>query len=359
MSARNFLSLSAMSHGARLSRGKRLKEVAGGYPQTAVWKPGFPGPSLVLLLLLLLALISCAPAAAPTPTVTVPPVPTVAPAPAVSFPLMIRDSLGRDITVEKPPGRIISLSPAHTETLYAIGAGDRVVGTDDYSDYPPEAKSTPKVGYSNLDIEKIVSLQPDLVYAATRQKRFVPEMEKVGLKVLYLEEPQSIEGVFGQIKDLGRTTNHLREAETLVDQMQEKTRAIQEKLASRNTGPRVFYELTPGLFTTSPNSFIGDLFRTLKGQNIAEGIDSPYPQLSLEALVAKDPEVIILADAATYGQGKESPSSVKQRPSWGGISAVKSNRVYEIDANLVSRPGPRIVEGLERLAKMLYPELFP
>lgn len=278
---------------------------------------------------------------------------------AARFPLSLTGSDGRTITLNAPARRIVSFSPAHTEILFAIGAGDRVVGVDDFADYPPQVKELPRVGYSNINVEKVVGLQPDFVYAATRQRRFVPDLEQAGLTVLYLEEPATVEGIFDHIRLLGQVTGNEAQAEQLIAQMRQRIEAIQTKLAPIQQGPRVFYELTPELYTAGPRSFIGDVFRILKAQNIAEGLEQPFPQLSQETLVARDPEVIVLADAATYGLGKESPETVKARPGWSTISAVREGRIIEIDSSLVSRPGPRIVDGLEALAKALYPNLFP
>jgi iron complex transport system substrate-binding protein len=307
------------------------------------------------LLLSLLALVACA---APA-TQQAEQAPPFGAAGLPRFPLTLTGSDGRAITLTGPAQRIVSFSPAHTEILFAIGAGGRVVGVDDFADYPPQVKELPRVGYSTINVEKVVGLQPDFVFAATRQRRFVPELEQAGLTVLYREEPATVEGIFEHIRVLGQVTGNEAQAEELIAQMRRRIEAIQAKLAPVQQGPRVFYELTPELYTAGPKSFIGDVFRMLKAQNIAEGIDQPFPQLSQETLIARDPQVIVLADAATYGLGKESPDTVKARPGWSTISAVKEGRIIEIDSSLVSRPGPRIVDGLETLAKALYPERFP
>lgn len=282
--------------------------------------------------------------------------PASAPASRTPYPLELQDGEGRRVTIPAPPQRIVSLSPAHTEILFALGAGDRMVGRDDFSDYPPKANDLPKVGYSNIDLEKLAALNPDFVYAATRQKKFLPNFEQLGLRVYYAVEPITAQGVFEHILALGRVTDRQQEAEELVARMRTQMDGITQKLAEAQRGPMVYYELTPELFTASPSSFIGDMLRLLKARNAAEGIEAPFPQLSLETLVTKDPEVIILADAPPYG--KESPETVKARPGWREIAAVKSARIYAIDPDLVTRPGPRVVEGMAQLAKMLYPERY-
>ncbi|MBI4337221.1 MAG: ABC transporter substrate-binding protein [Chloroflexi bacterium] len=301
-----------------------------------------------LALALVMLLVSCR-AATPTPT-------TEGPGPL--FPLTLTDSNGRQVTFQKPPQRIVSFSPAHTETLFAIGAGSLVVGTDRFSDYPAEANKLPKVGDAfSLDQEKLAALKPDLVYLDFSS--YIPQVERLGVPVLYLKPPTDLEGVFEQVLLLGKLTGHLPEARTLAQHMRERVELIMRQVAPINQGPRVFYELDPTLYTAGPDSFIGDLLKRLRANNIAKGATTPYPQLSPEAVVQADPQVILLADSSQFGSGAETPESVKARPGWGSISAVRQGRVYSINPDLTSRPGPRIVDGLEALARALYPDKFP
>lgn len=290
--------------------------------------------TLVLVVLALLLATACRAAATPTPT----PVP----------PIVVQDSRGVEVRLEGPPRRIVSLSPAHTEMLFAIGAGDLVVGTDSFSDYPPRARDLPKVGDAfNVNLEALAGLEPDLVVVSFTT--FVEKMEQAGLKVMVLEPPTTLEGVLEQVRLVGRATGHREEADALAEQMGARLEAVRQRVAGVERGPRVFVELDPTLYTAGPGSFIGDILRLLKAQNIAGDAQGPYPQLSPEVVISRDPEVIILLDGFS-----ESPETVQARPGWENITAVREGRVYVVDPDIVSRPGPRLVEGVERLADLLY-----
>jgi iron complex transport system substrate-binding protein len=313
------------------------------------------GGALALLLALLLALAaacgddgdgggaSLSPTATRTATV------------AAQYPLTLTDGKGRSVTLAAVPQRIASLSPAATEILFAVGAGDQVAAVDMFSDYPPEAKTLPQLDAYQPSVEAIAGAQPDLVLVYFDPGNLVEGLTNANLKVFFLETPTSVEGVLDQIRVLGEVTGHPQEAEELVGSMQQGIDVIQERLADVEQGPRVFHELDNQLYTVAPDSFVGNLYTILKAQNIAAGTDQAYPQLSQEAIIEADPEVIVLADMAAG----ESAETVKARPGWGSISAVKNNRIYIIDPDIVSRPGPRLVEALETLARLLYPNLFP
>lgn len=302
---------------------------------------------LVVIMVLLATVVACggeeATTASPTATAT------------ADFPLTLRDSAGRQVTIPQAPQRIVSLAPSHTEILFAIGAGPQVAAIDLFSDFPPEAQGLPKVDALNLNLESVVALEPDLV--VTIFDKLVPEMEQLGLNVVVLAAPETVEGVWQQIRQWGDITGHRRQAEDLVAALRQQVDELLKRLKGVEQGPRVFYELDPTLFTVSPQSYVGDMLRLLKAQNVATGAGGPYPQLSLEVLVERDPEVILLADSGKYGG--QTPETVRARPGWGNLTAVKEGRIYVIDPDLVSRPGPRIVEGLAMLARLLYPELFP
>jgi iron complex transport system substrate-binding protein len=274
--------------------------------------------------------------------------------PGTGLPVTVERSDGREITIEEAPQRIVSLSPGATEILFAIGAGDSVVASDDYSDYPPETQETTKLDAFEPNLEAIVGVEGDLIIVAHNQDNVVEALDDLGEPVLYLVVPEDVAGVLEQIRLFGRITDHQDEAEELARSLEDRIDAIEAKLADVEQGPRVFHELDNTLFTAAPDSFIGDLYRLLKAENIAAGSDNPYPQLTQEAIIDRDPEVIILADAE-FG---ESPETVKSRAGWDVISAVKNDRIHSIDPDIVSRPGPRVVDALEELARLLYPERF-
>lgn len=319
-----------------------------------------------LAILLLSAVLSVAPlgcgsndaptpaATEATPAVTVPAA-TATPVARTTYPLSLTGSDGRSITLQKAPTRMVSLSPGHTEILFAIGAGGQVVGTDRFSDYPEAAKALPKVEYSNTNLEALVALRPDLVLATTRQRNLVATFEQAGLRVLFLEEPASVTEVISRVRLLGEATDHPSEAHALAGRLQARVDAVVEQVRGMSIGPRVYHEVDPKLYSAAPNSFVGDIYTLLKAQNIAANSTSPFPQLAAEAIIRADPEVIVLGDSQLPGG---TPEEVKRRPGWDVITAVKQDRVYAVEPNLVSRPGPRVVDGLEQVARHLYPERF-
>ena len=280
--------------------------------------------------------------------------PTVAATAATQYPLTLTDGKSRSVTLEDAPQRIASLSPAATEVLFAIGAGDQVAAVDKFSDYPPEAKTRQQLDAFEPSVEAIAGAQPDLVFVFYDPGNLVDGLARAGLTVFFLETPTSVEGVLEQIRLLGQATGHPQEADELVATMQQAIGDIQEQVADVEQGPRLFHEVDNQLYTVAPASFVGSLYTILKAQNIAAGTDQAFPQLSQEAIIEANPEVIILGDAA----GGETAETVKARPGWGSISAVKNSRIYVIDPDIVSRPGPRLVDALGTLAQALYPERF-
>ena len=321
-----------------------------------------------VIALLISLLAACAPQATPTAAPVVTEVPATQPPPtqaptetaAVSTTLTLTDGLGREVKLSGPAQRVISMAPSNTEILFAIGAGDQVVGRDALSDFPEEAKSLTDIGstFDALNTEQIVSLKPDLVLAAEiNTPEQVKQLEDLGLTVYYLKNPLTLEELYGNLEIVAQLTGHQDETATLIESLKARVAAVDEKIAPISSRPNVFYELDatdPAKpYTAGKGTFITQLIERAGGHNIAADIDG-YPQLSLEQVVAADPSFIILGDAA-YGI---TPESIASRPGWENLSAVKNNQVFAFDDNLVSRPGPRLVDALEQLAKLLRPELF-
>ncbi len=308
---------------------------------------------------------ACSPAATPVPTA--PPVPTAVqataapaavatatPAPA-AFPVTITDDGNNAITVNAEPKRIVSLVPSMTEILFALGLGDQVVGDTTYCDYPEAAKTKEKVGeFANIDLEKVVGLSPDLVFATSLHYQSVaPALRERGIAVAVLEAGD-VESVLAQILTIGRLTGRNAEAEARVKELRGRLDAVAAKVAQAPR-PRVFWELDAMLYSAGKGSIISDMINRAGGDNIGDRMAGEWPQLNMEALVAADPEVIFLADH-DFG---ETADKAKTRAGWGGIAAVKQGRIVEVDdINLVSRPGPRIAEAVEHIAQALHPELF-
>ena len=197
--------------------------------------------------------------------------------------------------------------------------------------------------------------QPDLVYVASDQDGIVEALRRVGTPVLYLKLPSSLNEVIQQIELFGRISDHDAEAQRLAASIQARIAAVTSRVQDVASGPRVYHELDPTYFSAGPTSFVGDFYTILKGTNIAAGAQGDYPQLSAEVIVERDPEVIVLGD----DPGGITADSVAARPGWSGITAVRNKRVCVIEPTLVSVPGPRVVDGLDALAKCLYPDRFP
>ena len=286
-----------------------------------------------------------------TPTSTPEPTPTEPPA----FPVTIEDSDGVEVTLDAPPQRIISYSPGATEIVFAVGAGDRVIAVDEFSYFPPETEGLPKLAYSSPDPESALALDPDLVIMASRQREQVEQFRGLGMTVLFIDSGNSLDEVFATIEQFGRITGNREQAAELVASMRARIEAVTEAIASVEEGPRTFFELTADLYTVGPETFVGNVLTLAKAQNVATGASSPFPQLTAEAVIAADPEVVLLADGA-WGESLE---TVCARPGWDATSACINERVHPVDGDLTSRPGPRVVEGLEEIARLLYPDLFP
>jgi iron complex transport system substrate-binding protein len=311
----------------------------------------FVFPVLVALLLLV---ASCGPAApaAPSATGTAAAVPTAA---APAFPTTVTDFQNRSVTVAKRPDRIVSIGPSITEFLFALGAGPRVVGADDFSDEPAAAKAIDKVGGINVNFEKVVSLRPDLVLIVKFSDGTIEKLASAGLVVLVVD-PQSVGDVARTATLLGRAVG--AEGEALARDIQKKVDDVRARIAPATTRPRVYHEIDASdptkIFTVGPGSYINDLIEIAGGTNIAAKTTSAYPQLSAEEILRSDPEVIVLA-AADYSA---KPDQVAARAGWSAISAVKNKRIATIAPNLINRPGPRVGEAAEAYARILHPELF-
>jgi iron complex transport system substrate-binding protein len=318
-----------------------------------------------LILTLLIALLTaCAPQPAPTvesvPTeipATETVVPTEAPTEAPS--MTYTDDMGREITLAKIPQRIVSLAPSNTEILFAVGAGAQVIGRDEFSDYPAEAASIESVGgsFGEYNVEAIVALEPDLVLAAEiNTPELIKQLEDLGLTVYYLGNPTTLEEMYTKLETVAGLTGH--DATGLVDSLKARVAAVDEKIMPLSSAIPVFYEIDATdptkPWTYGPGTFGDLLINRAGGYNTGHIASDPYLQLSIEQVVAANPSVIILGDSL-WGV---TPESVVARPGWETIEAVKSNSIFPIDDNLISRPGPRLVDGLEQLAKLLRPELF-
>ncbi len=268
------------------------------------------------------------------------------------------DDLGREIKIDKPPQRMVSHVPSTTEILYALGLEDRVVGVDSYSDYPEAAKSKPQVGnYFNPSIENIVALNPDLVFTDGHSES-IKGLDSLKIPYIVLQ-PKDIEGIFNNIELVGRVTGAGDKAERIVKDMRARMSAVTERVKGASR-PRVFYIIDAtdlnNPWTAGPGSFIDALINLAGGENIGAKAPVAWAKFSIEEVVNSDPQIII-ADAQ-MGTAITSKEKLINHPIWQRITAVKQGKVFVIDGDLVSRSGPRIVQGLEEMAQMIHPDLF-
>jgi iron complex transport system substrate-binding protein len=294
--------------------------------------------------------------ASTVPPANTSPEPTDTPQPAATFPLSLTDDEGAEVALTEQPRKIVSLTPATTEILFKIGAGPQVIATTDFDDFPAEAIPLPDVAsYTAIDIEKIVAMGADLVVAGGNG--FNPpdqlaRLRSLGIPVLVVYA-RNVAGVLADIELVGDAVGAGPAARELTATMQtgfDRVVAATESLAK----PRTFYEIdtTGGIYGPSDESFLAGMVELAGGAPITTGDPDKY-DISLEKLVAADPEVIVLGDAA-YGA---TPAIVKARPGWGTMTAVKTGAIRPAMDILITRPGPRLVEGLVNLAVAIHPEL--
>jgi iron complex transport system substrate-binding protein len=287
---------------------------------------------------------ACAPAAQPAQAVT-----------------SLVDGLGREYALQTPAEKIVTLSPPFTEILFAIGAGDQVIGRDTFSDYPEDALALTDIGggYADYDLETILSLKPDLVIAGSvNTPELVQSLEDLGLKVYYLSNPIDLNGTFDAIQTLGLLSGHQEEAGELVISLEKRADAVITALDDVAEKPSVYYELDASdpakPYTPGPGTYYSDLISKAGGENFGDSLDTEWAQVSLEQLLVSDPDIIILGNSM-WGI---TPESVAERPGWKSLRAVQSGNVLPFDDNLIARFGPRQVDGLEALARILHPDQF-
>ncbi|WP_278469359.1 ABC transporter substrate-binding protein [Gimesia maris] len=292
---------------------------------------------------------------------------TQEPQSSVTYPVTVTDYRGQDVTIQSQPLRIISLMPAHTEILFAIGAGEQLVGCTSLCNYPPETKSLKKIAFANpgsISLEALVELQPDLIILGGDYHRLLAEqLEKINVPVLSFES-QSLADIEESILGIAKATGHTDRGKQIIHKIKEDIQAIQARVKpfQEQGRPRVFYQVwDQPLMTAGPESFIGELITLVGGENIFSDLKIAYPQVSEETLVVRNPDVILLPGLKNNPQAdaRQAIATLKQRPGWDKMNAVKNQRIYIIEDDLISRPGPRVVQGLQNVAQALYPEAFP
>lgn len=279
------------------------------------------------------------------------------PLPACSPEITVSYGPGRQVTLPRAPQRIVSLAPSNTEILFALGLGEKVAGVTSYCDYPPEAKEKPSVGgFLDFSVEKIVSLQPDLVLATTGQEEALAPFMGTGVPVVFLDAATMAE-VEDCVRVAGELTGTRREARQLMTEISRQIEAVSAKVAGipESERPKVLYlAWDDPILTVGPGSLIHDMVTLAGGINVAASTGQAYPTYSMEMVLAQDPDVILLPRV----HGGLDLAALKANPAWRSVEAVREGRVYLLDDNLISRPGPRAVQGLRQIAETLYPDLF-
>ncbi|HZE68211.1 MAG TPA: cobalamin-binding protein [Pyrinomonadaceae bacterium] len=279
------------------------------------------------------------------------PSPPVSPAAARE----IVDDAGKRIVLPAQVDRVVSLAPNLTEIVFAVGAGDRLVGRTSYCDYPPEARKVAEIGDTlHPNIERIVALHPQLVLVSTASQleAFTSQLEGHHIAV-FVTDPHNLEGVFSSIERIGEIVNRGNQAKQLVEQLRARADAVAQAVSSRPR-VRIFYQLyAEPLYTAGRDAFVTDLIRRAGGDSVTANVPGAWPNYSAESALASRPEAIILA---TGGASGDANSSVA--PSLQKSPAALNGRVYKINDDHLSRPGPRSIDGLEEMARALHPEAF-
>lgn len=268
------------------------------------------------------------------------------------------DDLGREVTLEGTPERIVSISPACTEIIFALDLGDKVVGVTEYCDYPAEAREKDKIGtFTSPNLEAILAQEPDLVLATGGvQLDLLDRMEEAGLAV-YAVNPTTFDTTVACILEVGELTGAEEKAGEIAADMNARAvdiaEAVSEAEAEGEERPRVFYEIfyENNVWTAGSSSIISDLIRLAGGENIGDADSSDYFEFNVEALIAENPQVYLVGSGSMFN-----PGDINSRPGWDRMDAVKGGRVHVIDENLVYRTGPRLIEGLELIHAAIYPQ---
>ena len=273
---------------------------------------------------------------------------------AAGYPLNVVDDLGREVVIDQPPTRVVSMIPSSTETVCAVGACDLLVGVDQFSNFPERVDGLPRLGSAfTPNIEALVALEPDLVLV-DEYSGMVPTLENLGIPV-YAGTPQSYEEVFESFEVIGRMLDRESEAERLSARIRSEVEEI-SRLVSDLPSPRVYFEVDGTPYSVGPGSYIAELIALAGGDNIIGGDFEAFPQVDPEYVVAQDPEVIVLADAP-FGVDA---GSIAARPGWSGLSAVEAGSVVELtgeQVDAISRAGPRLAEAVRLLASFFHPEI--
>ncbi|WP_454061183.1 ABC transporter substrate-binding protein [Candidatus Nitrospira salsa] len=266
------------------------------------------------------------------------------------------DDMGRKLFLAKHPKRIISLAPSITEILFAIGLDDEIVGVTEFCDYPERAKDKTIVGYAQPNIELVVSLQPDLIVAPKSFMRadLLKKLEQLKIPTFILE-PHTVEEIMAHIKLLGRMVGRSDAANEQTTTLRKQIAELSGQLKGRER-PSLLYVLnSEPLITVGPGSFIHHLIELAGGRNVAEEAKTPYPRLTMEEVLRQNPDILLFPVGQSEGISQAEQDRWKR---WTTLMAVKEQKLFQVQSDLLNRPGPRIIEGLRQLVRFLHPDVL-
>jgi iron complex transport system substrate-binding protein len=275
------------------------------------------------------------------------------------YPLTVTDATGESFTFDKAPAKIVSVSPAETESLFALGLDEQIVGVSDYDDYPEAATAKPKMGgISKPNEESIIAAEADIVFTGiSMSEDAVKKLRDLGITI-FKTNPKSVDDVMTNIETFGKITDHQEKAQEIITQMKQDVADVTEavKAVKPEEKKKVYVEFSPG-WTVGKGEFMDELITLAGGTNIASDKEGWY-EINEENVIASNPDVILYADDVIDENSKTLDQIIKARSGWDQITAVKNDAVIGLDANLLSRPGPRVTQGLKEVAKAIYPDLF-
>lgn len=278
----------------------------------------------------------------------------------VEFPVTLTDAVGEEVVIEEEPDAIVSMVPSNTEIAYELGLSEKMVGVSDFDNYPEEAASVEKIGGQEFNVEKIISLQPDIVLAHESNLGIgdagLQQLRDAGLDVFVVEEATTFDEVFETMTIIGQATGTMEEADAQISEMEAQLDEIEEMAAEVKEPKKVFVEVgsTPEIYTTGTGTFIDEMLSAINAENIA-GDQEGWVSMDPEAIVSSNPDVIVTTEGAYVPNAVE---LIMGRNGFAEITAVQDEAVYNLDSDKLTRQGPRVTEGLLELARAVYPEVY-
>ena len=276
-----------------------------------------------------------------------------------AFPITLKDDIGNEVTIDEKPEKIVSILPSATEILFALGLDDEIIGVSEFDNYPEEALSKEKIGDMDMNTEKVISLMPDVAFLAKynyeNAAETIKQLEELGIKVVIIDTEESFEATYKSIELIGKVTGTTEEADEIVSSMKDKVEQIKEKASQVTEKKKVWVEVSPqpDIYTAGQHTFIDEMLNLIGAENVAT--EEGWYNANEEEIVHLNPDVIII----TYGDYVENAvDQVTSRNGWQEVTAVKNKAVYDVDSDMTTRPGPRLVDGVEELGKAIYPEIF-